>query len=57
MFLAAAGMLLGTMTESPTLAFLFMCLAAIGTQTGGSITRPASSPRWRANTCRMAGSW
>jgi len=30
MFLAAAGMLLGTMTESPTLAFLFMCLAAIG---------------------------
>ncbi len=30
MFLAAAGLLLGTLTSQPILAFLFMCLAAIG---------------------------
>lgn len=29
-FIAAAGLLLGTMTHQPVLAFLFMCLAAIG---------------------------
>ena len=30
LFLAAAGMLFGTMTTHPALAFLFMCMAAIG---------------------------
>ena len=30
MFLAAAGMLFGTLTDNPTWAFLFMCMAAIG---------------------------
>jgi nitrate/nitrite transporter NarK len=30
MFLASSGMLGGTMTESSTLAFIFLCLAAIG---------------------------
>ena len=30
LFLAAAGMLLGTMTDNPILAFLCMCMAAIG---------------------------
>jgi predicted MFS family arabinose efflux permease len=30
MFLAAAGMALGTLTQQPILAFLFMCLAAVG---------------------------
>ncbi len=30
MFIAAAGMLFGTLTHNPTWAFLFMCMAAIG---------------------------
>ncbi|MHB8863750.1 MAG: MFS transporter [Pirellulaceae bacterium] len=30
MFIAAAGMLCGTLTQDPTLAFLFLCMAAIG---------------------------
>ena len=30
MFIAAAGLLFGTMTDQPVLAFIFMCMAAIG---------------------------